>query len=382
MSEVLDFAHALLSRPSITPKDAGCVDLLSQVLTSVGFSAEIDNTPNGTTNAWFAHGSGSPVLVFAGHVDVVPAGDETLWDSPPFVPTIRDGKLFARGASDMKGSVAAATIAMREFVIQHPDHQGTLAMLITSDEEGDGLEGTKRVIERFERKGFTFDWCIVGEPSCSKTFGDTIKNGRRGSLNGKITIKGKQGHVAYPHLAVNPVHKAAGFISELTSRTWDLGNDYFLPTTFQISNIHAGVGAVNVVPAECEITFNFRFNTCWTADKLIAEVESAAKRHNLECRFEWKCSAQPFVTDPGALTRALKQAVESCCSVTPELNTAGGTSDARFISRISKETVEFGPTNATIHSLNECVEVRELELLKLIYKSCFESLLTQQKRDI
>ena len=364
---VVELAEALLARPSVTPDEAGTFDVLRGVLEPEGFSFDVERTPNGTTNAWITHGSGAPLFVFAGHVDVVPAGNLAAWTTPPFEPSVRDGKLFARGAADMKGSVAAAAVAFARLAREIPEHGGTLALLITSDEEGDGDEGTKRVVERLRGQGVTIDACIVGEPSCSKRFGDTVKNGRRGSLNGKIIVRGKAGHVAYPHLADNPSHRAAPFFAELASRRWDEGNAYFGATTFQISNIQAGVGAVNVVPGELTALFNLRFNTEWTAERLIAEIESCAAAHGLECTFEWKRSAEPFVTEPGVMTQTLMQTIAEVVGVNPELSTGGGTSDARFICRITRETVEFGPINATIHSVNECVGLDELEHLEEIY---------------
>lgn len=341
--------------------------VLQAALEPSGFAFEIERTPNGTTNAWITHGNGAPLFVFAGHVDVVPAGDPALWTTPPFEPTVRDGKLYARGAADMKGSVAAAAVAFARLVQEKPDHPGTLAFLITSDEEGDGYEGTKRVVQKLKDEGVTIDACIVGEPSCSRLFGDTIKNGRRGSLNGKVTIRGKAGHVAYPHLARNPIHEAAPFFAELAAKQWDQGNDYFGPTTFQISNIQAGVGAVNVVPGELTALFNIRFNTEWTAERLIKTIEDLAAKYTLDACFEWKRSAEPFVTNPGSMTQNLTQAIADVTGVRPELSTGGGTSDARFISSISRETVEFGPINATIHCVNECAGIDELEALAEIY---------------
>lgn len=374
MSAVIDLAKKLLSCPSVTPDEAGCFDVLKESLKPSGFAFEIEKTPNGTTNGWITHGTGAPLFVFAGHIDVVPPGDLSRWTTPPFEPTERNGKLFARGASDMKGSVAAAVVVFTRFIEKHPDHKGTLALLITSDEEGDGLEGTVRVMEKLKAQGTTIDWCIVGEPSCAKAFGDTIKNGRRGSINGKITVHGKLGHVAYPQLAKNPVHDSAAFINELCTRVWDEGTKHFLPTSFQISNIHAGVGAVNVIPAEMTMMFNVRFNTCWTRETIRQEIEAIAQKYNLNADFEWKCSADPFVTEPAAMTEALKRAIAARTGVEAQLNTAGGTSDARFLSRISREIVEFGPMNATIHSIDECVGIDELEGLADIYEDTLEAL--------
>lgn len=364
---VIDLAKALLACPSVTPDEAGTIAVLRGVLEPAGFAFEMEKTPNGTTNAWITHGSGAPYFVFAGHVDVVPPGRLEAWTTPPFEPTVREGKLFARGAADMKGSVACAAAAFARLAKEAPAHKGTLALLITSDEEGDGDEGTKRVVESLKARGITLDACIVGEPSCSKAFGDTIKNGRRGSLNGKIVVHGKAGHVAYPHLADNPIHASAAFFAELAARKWDRGNAYFDPTTFQISNLNAGVGAVNVVPGELTALFNLRFNTEWTVERLIEEIESTAKRHRLKADFTWKRSAEPFVTQPAAMTEILSQVVREVTGVTPTLSTGGGTSDARFICRITRETVELGPINATIHSVNENAGVDELEKLEVIY---------------
>ncbi|MCF0253121.1 MAG: succinyl-diaminopimelate desuccinylase [Duodenibacillus sp.] len=369
----MKLAFELLRCPSVTPDEAGAARALADFLAPEGFAVEREDTPNGTTNLWITHGSGRPLFVFAGHVDVVPPGDASKWTTPPFEPAIDDGRLRARGAADMKGSDAAAAAALREFVRRHPDHAGTVAMLITSDEEGDGAEGTRRVVERLRGRGVRIDWCIVGEPSCSR-FGDTVKNGRRGSLNCAMTVRGKQGHVAYPHLAANPVHMAAPFIAELAARRWDEGDADFGPTTCQVSNIHAGVGADNVIPAACEIKFNFRYNTTWTAEALEAEVRAMAARHGLAADFAWKRSAEPFVTPAGRLTGALSQAVRSVAGVTPQLSTSGGTSDARFICRIAGETVEFGPTNASIHSVDESIGAGELPQLADIYLATLESL--------
>lgn len=375
MSDVLNLACALLACPSVTPDEAGSIGVLEDFLKPSGFAFEVERTPNGTTNAWITHGAGAPLFVFAGHVDVVSPGEAARWTTPAFEPSVREGLLYARGASDMKGSVAAAAVAFRDFVARSPDHSGTLAMLITSDEEGDGYEGTMRVVEELKRRGVRINWCIVGEPSCSRRFGDTIKNGRRGSLNGKMTVHGKQGHVAYPQLALNPIHAAAPFIAKLCGRVWDEGTEHFAPTSFQISNIHAGQGTVNIIPAQCEVTFNIRYNTRWTQEQLIELIEKEAAEAGLDAQFAWKSTARPFVTTPGKMTQALSEAIFERTGIHPELNTAGGTSDARFISTIADETVEFGPLNATIHSINECVGLDELEGLVAIYGRTVEQLL-------
>lgn len=378
MCDVLALACELFSKASVTPDEAGTIDVLRRVLEPRGFVFEVEKTPNGTTNAWITHGRGPETFVFAGHVDVVPPGDESRWTTPPFTPSRRDGKIFARGASDMKGSVAAAAVAFAAFVDKHPDHKGRLAMLITSDEEGDALEGTVRVVDALAARGERLDWCIVGEPSCAKAFGDTLKNGRRGSLNGKMIVTGKLGHVAYPEKGVNPVHAAAGLLAELAAKTWDEGTEHFGPSTFQISNIHAGVGAVNVIPAEMTVLFNIRYNTNWTAEALIQTIEAMARQKGVPATFEWKSSARPFVTAPGRMTEILRQAVCRHTGLVPALSTSGGTSDARFISRICAETVEFGPMNATIHAVNECVGEDELTLLSRIYEETIEALLVPE----
>lgn len=374
MTKALSLAQSLINCPSVTPDEAGTIRLLSDVLSPAGFTADVETTPNGTTNAVFAHGSGRPVYAFAGHVDVVPAGDPARWATPPFTATVKDGELRGRGAADMKSSDAAAAVAFARFAEEHPDHPGTLMLIITSDEEGDGDEGTRLVVEKMKAQGVTIDACIVGEPTSSKVFGDTVKNGRRGSLNGVLTVKGKQGHVAYPHLADNPVHRAAPVLAELTSRVWDNGNTFFGPTTFQTSNIHAGVGATNVVPGECVITFNFRFNTEWTAEKLKAAVTDVCDKAGIRYEIKWQLSAEPFQSTPAKLTAALTAAITKETGVTPALNTAGGTSDARYISRICPETVEFGPVNATIHAVDERIDARDVERLAAIYHDTLKTL--------
>lgn len=367
MSRVIDIVQKLIACASVTPQEKGSIDVLREVLEPAGFTFQVDPTPNGTTNAWITHGSGRPLFVFAGHVDVVPAGDLTAWHTPPFTPTIKDGILYGRGAADMKGSDAAAAVAFARFVSEHPEHRGTAALLITSDEEGDGMEGTKRVVAKLKNEGVEIDACIVGEPSCAKVFGDTIKNGRRGSLNCVARVLGHQGHVAYPQNATNAVHLAAPVIAELASRRWDEGDENFGPTGFQVSNIHAGTGATNVVPGVCEITFNFRYSPVWNVDTLQKAVAETFARHHCPVEFTWQDSAHPFITPAGSLTQVLTQAIAAETGVQSTLSTSGGTSDARFICAISKEIVEFGPRNATIHSANECVAVADLEKLERIY---------------
>lgn len=367
MSRVIDIVQKLIACASVTPQEKGSIDVLREVLEPAGFTFHVDPTPNGTTNAWITHGSGRPLFVFAGHVDVVPPGDLAAWHTPPFTPTIKDGILYGRGAADMKGSDAAAAAAFARFVTEHPEHRGTAALLITSDEEGDGMEGTKRVVAKLKNEGIEIDACIVGEPSCAKVFGDTIKNGRRGSLNCVARVLGRQGHVAYPQNATNAVHLAAPVIAELASRRWDEGDENFGPTGFQVSNIHAGTGATNVVPGVCEITFNFRYSPVWNVEKLQKAVAETFARHHCPVEFTWQDSAHPFITPAGSLTQVLTQAIAAETGVESSLSTSGGTSDARFICAISKEIVEFGPRNATIHSANECVAVGDLEKLERIY---------------
>lgn len=371
---VLTLASELLARASVTPDDAGCQALLASRLAPLGFSIETISA-GGVTNLWARRGSARPLLVFAGHTDVVPTGPEAAWDSPPFTPTLRDGRLYARGAADMKSAIAAFVVACEEFIQARPDHDGAIALLITSDEEGPALHGTRHVCEHLQARGEQLDFCIVGEPTSGQTLGDTIKNGRRGSLTGRLRVIGKQGHVAYPHLARNPVHLAAAALAELAGTEWDQGNAFFPPTAFQVSNIHAGTGATNVVPGELQVVFNFRFSSASTAEGLKTQVHALLDRHGLDYELAWELGGEPFLTEPGTLTAAVTDAIALETGVTAELSTTGGTSDGRFIARICPQVLEFGPINATIHQVNENIPADSLEPLKNIYRRTLETLL-------
>jgi succinyl-diaminopimelate desuccinylase len=365
----------LIARPSVTPQDSGCLELIAARLAPLGFVCErIDG--GGVSNLWARRGTQSPLVVFAGHTDVVPTGPLTEWHSDPFVPTERDGFLYGRGAADMKSSLAAFVTAIEAFVSAHPDHAGSIALLLTSDEEGDATHGTTLVVETLRARGETLDFCIVGEPTSVDTLGDTIKNGRRGSLSGKLTVKGVQGHIAYPHLAKNPIHLAAPALAELASVTWDEGNEYFPPTSWQMSNIKAGTGATNVIPGSLEVLFNFRFATVHTADDLKAKVHAILDRHGLDYDLAWTLGGKPFLTPRGSLVTALSGAIRDTVGLETELSTTGGTSDGRFIADICPQVVEFGPVNATIHKLNECIAVDAIEPLSAIYRRTLENLLT------
>lgn len=370
----LALTEALIRRDSITPHDAGCQLLMIERLEALGFQVEQLRFGE-VDNFWARRGNGGPVLCFAGHTDVVPTGPMEKWHTPPFEPTIRDGYLYGRGAADMKASLAAFITAIEDFVQRHSDHSGSIALLITSDEEGVAHDGTVRVVDWLEARGETIDYCIVGEPTSTSTLGDTIKNGRRGSLSGTLTVKGQQGHIAYPHLARNPVHLLAPALAELTDTVWDRGNAHFPPTSWQVSNLHAGTGATNVIPGTCEVKFNFRFSTENTADTLKQGVHAILDRHGLEYDLEWALSGNPFLTEPGTLTAALGEAISEVTGLSPALSTSGGTSDGRFIKRIARELVEFGPVNATIHKLNECVAVEDIERLSAVYRRTLEKLL-------
>ncbi|NYT79392.1 succinyl-diaminopimelate desuccinylase [Alcaligenaceae bacterium] len=373
-SAVLDLARDLIARPSVTPDDQGCQALLIQRLEAMGFECEtliFDDV----TNLWARRGHTSPLLVFAGHTDVVPPGPLDRWRSDPFVPTERDGVLYGRGAADMKSSIAAFVVAVEEFVASHADHTGSIALLITSDEEGPSINGTIKVCETLTRRGTRFDYCIVGEPTSSETLGDTVKNGRRGSLSGQLVVKGKQGHVAYPHLARNPIHMLAPALAELAAQTWDEGNAYFPATTFQVSNLHSGTGATNVVPGTATIDFNFRFSTASKPETLKQSTEAILSKHNLDYDLVWTLGGEPFLTPPGELSAALTQAILEETGVQTQLSTTGGTSDGRFIARMCPQVVEFGPINASIHQINEHVRVDTLEPLKNIYRRTLQHLL-------
>ena len=329
----------------------------------------------GVTNLWARRGNAAPVVCFAGHTDVVPTGPLDKWNSAPFKPEIRDGYLYGRGAADMKTSLAAFVIGIERFVAAHADHKGSIALLLTSDEEGDAIDGTVRVVETLKARGELLDCCIVGEPTSTAKLGDVIKNGRRGSLSGKLTVKGKQGHVAYPHLGRNPVHLAAPALADLTAASWDAGNEYFPPTTFQISNIHAGTGATNVIPGTMEVLFNFRFSTATTVDELKTTVHGILDQHGLEYELIWNQGGKPFLTPRGTLVEALSGAIKAATGLDTELSTTGGTSDGRFIADICPQVVELGPVNATIHQINECVAVADMEPLAKIYEGALERLL-------
>lgn len=371
---VLSLVQALISRPSVTPDDAGCQALLAERLEAIGFRCETIAS-GGVTNLWARRGTTSPVTVFAGHTDVVPTGPRERWKHDPFTPVLEDGMLYGRGAADMKSSIAAFVVAAEEFVAAHPDHKGSIALLITSDEEGPATDGTVKVCETLAARGETLDYCIVGEPTSVSTLGDTLKNGRRGSLSGKLTVKGIQGHVAYPHLARNPVHQCAAAVAELAAASWDDGNEYFPPTTFQISNFHAGTGATNVVPGTAEIDFNFRFSTASTPETLKARVHAILDGHGLEYDLAWNLSGSPFLTPVGELSQAMVSAIAQELGVTAELSTTGGTSDGRFIARICPQVVEFGPINATIHQIDEHIAADTLVPLKNVYRRTLENLL-------
>ncbi len=371
---VLTLACELIQRASVTPDDAGCQALLAARLGALGFSCETMQYGE-VRNLWARWGSSGPILVFAGHTDVVPPGPEQAWTTPPFAPQVRDGRLFGRGAADMKTSIAAFVVAVEEFLAAHPNADGSIALLITSDEEGPSVDGTVKVCEALAARNERPDYCIVGEPTSVDRLGDTIKNGRRGSLSGRLTVRGKQGHVAYPHLARNPIHMAAPALAKLTSEHWDDGNEYFPPTTFQISNFHSGTGATNVVPGEAVLDFNFRYSTASTADSIKQRVHSLLDHHGLEYTLTWTLSGEPFLTPAGALSEALQRAIRDETGVTAQLSTTGGTSDGRFIARICPQVVEFGPLNASIHQVNENVPIDSLLPLKNIYRRALEHLL-------
>ena len=375
-SPTLELAIDLISRDSVTPEDAGCQDLMMSRLKALGFSCEPLRFEE-VDNFWARRGSEGPVLCFAGHTDVVPTGPLDEWDSAPFAPEIRDGYLYGRGAADMKGSLAAFVTACERFVARHPDHQGTIALLITSDEEGPSINGTVKVVEHLEARQEKIDWCLVGEPSSTDRVGDVIKNGRRGSLGARLVVKGIQGHVAYPHLAENPVHRVAPALAELAAIEWDQGNDHFPPTTFQISNINAGTGATNVIPGEVEVIFNFRFSTETSAEKLKAQVEQIFAKHELNFQIDWNLSGQPFLTAEGELVDAACRAIQDVTGCETELSTAGGTSDGRFIAPTGAQVLELGPVNTTIHKVNECVKAEDLETLSVIYEKILENLLAK-----
>jgi succinyl-diaminopimelate desuccinylase len=375
MDATLDLTQQLIRRRSVTPDDAGCQALVAERLAPLGFRAE-SIVSNGVTNLWLRRGSGGPVFVFAGHTDVVPTGPLEAWHSDPFVPTIRDGRLYGRGAADMKSSVAAFVVAAEEFVRARPDHRGSLALLLTSDEEGPATDGTVKVVEALRARGEPVDWCVVGEPTSVDALGDTIKNGRRGSLSGRLTVRGVQGHVAYPQLARNPVHELAPALAELAAARWDAGDAHFPATTFQVSNVRAGTGATNVIPGSCEVDFNLRFAPVSTAESLMQRIDAILRRHGLDFDVQWTVGAQPFSTPPGALSDALGAAIRAVTGRATALSTTGGTSDGRFLATICRQVVEFGPPNASIHKIDEHIAVADLAPLKDVYRGTLERLLT------
>ena len=377
LSETLKLAIDLISRTSVTPDDAGCQPLMMKRLDAIGFNTEPLRFGE-VDNFWARRGTEGPLFVFAGHTDVVPPGPLEQWDSHPFKPELRDGFLHGRGAADMKGSVAAFVTACERFIANHPDHKGSIGYLITSDEEGPATGGTVKVIEHLENRNEKIDWCLVGEPSSTDKVGDVIKNGRRGSLGCTLTVKGTQGHVAYPHLADNPIHRITPALTELCAQAWDQGNDYFPPTTFQISNIHAGTGATNVIPGEVEVVFNFRFSTEVTPEQLQQRVEQIFNQHQLNFTTEWNLSGMPFLTPKGELVTAISDAIKETTGYAPALSTSGGTSDGRFIAPTGAQVIELGPLNATIHKINECVKVADLDALSDIYERILENLLTDR----
>lgn len=395
MSRTLQLTEQLISLPSVTPEDAGCLELLADALAPMGFACErLDSGPDEfrVRNLWAKHAAAQatsaqaaikndkPVLVFAGHTDVVPPGPLKEWSSPPFVPMHRDGKLYGRGTSDMKTSIAAFVVAVEEFLQATPEPAFDIAFLLTSDEEGPSVDGTKVVVEEFKKRGERLDWCIVGEPTSVKRTGDMIKNGRRGTMSGKLTVNGVQGHIAYPQLARNPIHEALPALTELASTVWDSGNDFFPPTSWQISNIHGGTGASNVIPGHVVIDFNFRFCTESSSDSLQKRVHEILDRHGVEYSLVWTIGGQPFLTTPGTLVQAVQAAIKDETGLDTELSTTGGTSDGRFIAQICPEVIEMGPPNASIHKIDEHIAVADIEPLKNIYRKTLEQLQLQRQQ--
>ena len=376
MTEIqsLELAKELISHPSVTPDDQNCQQLLAERLQKIGFAVEELHFGD-TKNVWLRRGTQAPVFCFAGHTDVVPTGPVEKWDSSPFEPTEREGRLYGRGAADMKTSIACFVTACERFIAENPNHQGSIALLITSDEEGDALDGTTKVVDVLKARGELIDYCIVGEPTAVDKLGDMLKNGRRGSLSGNLTVKGKQGHIAYPHLAINPVHTFAPALLELTQEVWDEGNEYFPPTSFQISNINGGTGATNVIPGELNVKFNFRFSTESTEEGLKQRVHAILDKHGVQYDLQWSCSGQPFLTQAGKLTDVAREAIAEICGVEAELSTTGGTSDGRFIKAIAKELIELGPSNATIHQINENVRLEDIPKLSAVYEGMLKRLL-------
>ncbi|QJQ04941.1 succinyl-diaminopimelate desuccinylase [Undibacterium piscinae] len=375
MSKTLALTEQLIALDSVTPEDKGCQNTLISLLEPLGFICETIQSGE-VTNLWARKGTTQPLVVFAGHTDVVPTGPVEQWQSAPFAPTHRDGKLFGRGAADMKTSVAAFVVASEEFIADHPDHQGSIGFLITSDEEGPATDGTVVVCNQLKARGEQIDYCIVGEPTSVDQLGDTIKNGRRGTMSGKLIVKGVQGHIAYPQLAKNPIHLAAPAMAELVAEVWDQGNEYYLPTSWQMSNIHGGTGASNVIPGELVIDFNFRFCTASTAEGLQQRVHAILDKYQLDYALKWTVGGHPFLTPKGTLSEALAAAIKSETGIDTELSTTGGTSDGRFIAKICPQVIEFGPPNASIHKIDEHIELRFIDPLKNIYRRTLENLLT------
>ena len=370
----LELASELIARPSQTPADAGCQDILSARLRRAGFRCET-LLSGGVTNLWARRGVAPPVVCFAGHTDVVPSGPLPSWSSDPFAPTLRDGFLYGRGAADMKSSLAAFVVAIERFVAEHAVHRGSIALIVTSDEEGPATDGTVRVVDRLKAAGERLDYCIVGEPSSTERLGDMIKNGRRGTLSGTLTVRGVQGHIAYPHLARNPILMAAPAIAELAATSWDGGNEYFPPTSWQASNINAGTGATNVIPGALELMFNFRYSTASTRDSLVERLETVLRRHGLDYAIEWTASGRPYLTPRGNLVAVVSDVIQETCGIRPEVSCTGGTSDGRFIAEVCAEVVELGPVNATIHKIDERVALADLEPLAALYRGILERLL-------
>ncbi len=375
LSNTVELACQLIERPSVTPRDEGCMDLIAKHLLPLGFEEEALNFGE-VTNRWFRRNGTAPLFVFAGHTDVVPSGPPEKWHTPPFMPTIKDDILYGRGAADMKGSIAAFVTACKRFLDRHPDHHGSIALLLTSDEEGPAVNGTRRVIETLSSRGEHIDWCLVGEPSSSRELADTIKNGRRGSLSGKLVILGRQGHVAYPQLAINPIHQGLPALAELAKIHWDEGNSFFPPTSFQISNIAAGNGAGNVIPGEMSVDFNFRFSTELNEREIKKRVHAILDKYGLNYQLEWTLSGLPFITPEGELLGAAYDAITEITGKSPEISTAGGTSDGRFIAPTGAQVIELGPINASIHQIDEHVRISELDRLSLIYERILECLLS------
>jgi len=372
----LELARQLIARRSVTPQDAGCLDIVAARLAPLGFRCERISA-NGVDNLWARRGERAPLICFAGHTDVVPTGPLEHWTSDPFTPALRDGMLYGRGASDMKTSLAAVVTAIESFLAQHPRPAGSIAVLFTSDEEGPAVDGTVRVVQALRDRNEKLDYCIVGEPTSVERLGDMIKNGRRGSLSGDLVVKGVQGHVAYPHLARNPVHEFAAALAELARTQWDEGNEHFPPTTWQVSNINAGTGANNVIPGEVHVKFNFRFSTASTLESLQTRVVGILDRHGLKYDLEWRYDGRPFLTKPGNLVEAIARAIKTVTGIETKISTTGGTSDGRFIADICPQVIEFGPVNATIHKVNECIAVADIEPLSRIYEQILVNLLVR-----